>query len=97
MLNFVHSSDLIEVYSFGYYDESKKSVTGYPQERPDWILAKDIFFVARVSFDLERAILTSPDLAYFFFPLALTLATISSAFSPCKTNCFQVQHSAALI
>jgi len=56
------------VDSFGYYNESKKSVTGYPQERPGWILAEDVFFLARVSFDLERVTLTSPDLACFLFP-----------------------------
>ena len=60
MSNFVLSSDLIEVDFFGYYDESKESVTGYPQKRPGWILAEDVFFVARVSFGIERAMLTSP-------------------------------------
>ena len=33
-------ADLIEVDSFGYYDESKESATGYPQKRPSWILQK---------------------------------------------------------
>jgi len=45
MSNFVLSSNIIEVDSFRYYDESKESVTGYPHERPGWILAEDIFFV----------------------------------------------------
>jgi len=67
MLNFVLYLNLIEVDSFGYYDEFKESVTGYPQERLGWNLTEDVFFVAIVSFGLERATLTSPDLAYFLF------------------------------
>jgi len=91
MSNLVLSADLIEVDSFGYYDESKESVTNCSQERPGWILAEDVFFVAR-SFGLEHAILTSLDQAYFFSS-ALMLVMISSAFSLCKTSCFQVRHS----
>jgi len=45
MSNFVLYSDLIEVDFFGYYNESKGSVTGYSQERPGLILAEDVFFV----------------------------------------------------
>jgi len=63
MSNFALYSDLIEVDYFGYYDKSKESDTGYPQERPGWILTEDVFFIVRISFGLERA----PDLPYFCF------------------------------